>query len=106
MFLWVAFDTGRDGSAILGDIVPVLIKIMMDHPGESWGGGASLSGHATGDLMPATLSKSRFMSGLQRELKPPGNIRRDAVEAVKSTQNDCNDMIFSYKRPISGRGKP
>ncbi len=27
----------RDGTAILGDIVPVLIEIMMDHPGELWG---------------------------------------------------------------------
>jgi len=46
--------------------------------------------------MPATLSKARLMSGLQRELKPPGNTRRDAVEAVRSTQIDCNDMIASY----------
>ena len=27
----------RDGTAILGDIVPVLIEIMMDHPGELLG---------------------------------------------------------------------
>lgn len=27
----------RDGSAILGDVVPVLIDTMMDHPGELWG---------------------------------------------------------------------
>ena len=46
--------------------------------------------------MPATLSKARLMSGLQRELKPPGNTRHDAAEAVISTQNDCKDMIFSY----------
>ncbi|MDT8439361.1 MAG: HEPN domain-containing protein [Wenzhouxiangellaceae bacterium] len=30
-------DQLRDGSAILGDVVPVLIEIMMDHPGELWG---------------------------------------------------------------------
>lgn len=27
----------RDGSAILADVVPVLIEMMMDHPGELWG---------------------------------------------------------------------
>lgn len=30
-------DQLRDGSAILSDVVPVLIEIMMDHPGELWG---------------------------------------------------------------------
>jgi hypothetical protein len=30
-------DQLRDGSAILGDVVPILIEIMMDHPGELWG---------------------------------------------------------------------
>ena len=29
-----SFRYGRDGTAILGDIVPVLIEIMMDHPEE------------------------------------------------------------------------
>lgn len=30
-------DQLRDGTAILSDIVPVLIEIMMNHPGELWG---------------------------------------------------------------------
>ena len=30
-------DQLRDGSAILADVVPVLIEIMMDHPAEHWG---------------------------------------------------------------------
>ena len=30
-------DQLRDGSEILSDVVPVLIEIMMDHPGELWG---------------------------------------------------------------------
>ncbi len=35
--LWVALRYRRDGTAILGDSVPVPIRIMMDHPGELWG---------------------------------------------------------------------
>jgi hypothetical protein len=30
-------DQLRDGSAILGDVLPVLIEIMMENPGELWG---------------------------------------------------------------------
>lgn len=30
-------DQLRDGSAILGDVVPLLIEIMMNHAGELWG---------------------------------------------------------------------
>lgn len=30
-------DQLRDGTAILGDVMPVLIEIMMDHPNELWG---------------------------------------------------------------------
>ncbi|MGY6587339.1 MAG: hypothetical protein ACXIUB_03530 [Wenzhouxiangella sp.] len=30
-------DQLRDGTAILGDIVPVLVEIMMEHPGQLWG---------------------------------------------------------------------
>ena len=94
VFLWVAFDTGRDGTAILGDIVPVLIEIMMDHPGELWGERCYPVTHRGPDAR--YLEQFPLHVGLQRELNPPGNTRHDTAEAVISTQNDCKDMIFSY----------